>query len=330
MNCTALTVVLLVCSHLFQLCTSIPVAVPYQFFFSSTSISRQFVMGGCEVKEWKGMDPLGVAGYPWVTSIECISPGAVFEYRTVLRNGPVQMYLREGFLNANNDSFSYMADSFWAQEGSIINVTLKGAAYVVGGQFIKAKASDSMVAAQITTSYQGPVFRAYHVKEANLVHDIHINEGNLTTGIAKDLMWSSWTNIDPPSITVLNCQRGQSHVADHFHPEGAMYIPFTGRICFQTETNDCIEAGEVRWTSALLRYYETFEPINSTNANAQRMLTAVGADSLCDFPTVFAVNNFDPDKSAGQPNFVDIPKKYMTVRTTTVLTRTLILQGAEL
>ena len=33
---------------------------------------------------------------------------------------------------------------------------------------------------------------------------------------------------------------GYRYVWFHFHPAGSVYLPYTGKICFQTATNDCV------------------------------------------------------------------------------------------
>ena len=106
-------------------------------------------------------------------------------------------------------------------------------------------------------------------------HDPHICNG---TTNARDLTWgSSVSHVDPPSIAVLNCHldvarettrkhqydahlttvdgktdvsvgskhhgKGStgSYVWFHFHPQGAVYLPYTGRICFETSKSLCVD-----------------------------------------------------------------------------------------
>ena len=126
--------------------------------------------------------------------------------------------------------------------------------------------------------------------------------------------------VEPPSIAVLNCAPEglevplygknspfTSFVWYHAHPQGAVYLPYSGSICFQTDSLACIEPGEPRWTSANLYYIEFFKKIKQKNEAASRLVSLAGMTD-CEYPITFGVTNFDPDDSAGQPNFVDVPE----------------------
>ena len=105
-----------------------------------------------------------------------------------------------------------------------------------------------------------PTFRHYHSLDfmedlADNVHDSHINNG---TANANNLVWLTKTRVDPSSILVVNCE-AQSWVDYHIHTGGALYLSFSGSICFHTDEVRCIHSGEARWTSPNLFYYESFE-----------------------------------------------------------------------
>lgn len=125
--------------------------------------------------------------------------------------------------------------------------------------------------------------------------------------------------VEPPSIAVLNCApEGSevpiygnqsdftSYVWYHAHPQGAVYLPYSGSICFQTDDLLCVEPGTARWTSANLYYIEFFKKIRTTISEADKLVRLAGM-SDCEFPVTFGVTNFDPEDGAGQPNFVDVP-----------------------
>lgn len=302
-------------------------ATPYQHFYTRTTADDHRVRQNCEVWTWFGRDPTGMTDFPSVTKVDCSRSGrSRFEFDEILTDGAVTAYMTGGGrLTLNNNSLTMMGESFWSQTGSRIVGTLDGGGVVlfVGGRLYSTHSNASSEAQFPSLSYLAPRERAYQARNASVVGDVHIQGEN---GTAKDLLWSSESAVDPPNVVVINCY-GTSHVRNHFHPQGAVYIPFTGTICFQSSSIDtqCIEPGELRWTSALLRYYETFHAPNESSTFANVLLDAVGQRDLCTFPTVFAVTSFDPDDPAGQPNFIDIPSKTMTVRTTKIIAKTITL-----
>ena len=289
--------------------------VPYQHFYRSSNADDAYVTkSGCSVVTWRGSDPYGVVSYPGVTRIEC-KQNATFRSDGVLADGHVRFYLQNGVMDINNETLDTMGESYWSQIGSRVKFVLRGAVLAIGGSLPTQAAVESGFSSM---SYDAPIQRIYKARLAEIRHDEHI----IGVGVAKDMTWSSLTRVDPPSIVVLNCNPGRSNVSEHFHPAGAIYAPFTGKICFVTTTStDCIVPGEVRWTSPLLRYFEYFETPDIENAEARELLASVNESDICDEhtnPVVFAVTNFDPDDIAGQPNFDDYPSKTMTVRSTTV------------
>lgn len=261
----------------------------------------------------------------------------------------LRLYLRSGRMELNGESVVGQGSSYWASQGALLRLNITGSAYIVGSQF---RLSRTARPATFTSSFGSPPTRAYRVDDAfagvhnaSHVHDRHVNNGTTdpVSQSAHDLMWSSQTTVDPPSIVVLNCAPGVSHVLAHSHPAGALYIPFTGRICFDTVDKECIAAGYARWTSPNLYYYETFEKVNiqsAATAEADELVSRAGITD-CEAPIVFAVTNFDPDIHFGQPNFVDIPSNVqlgykqrpwgtfpsLAVRTTTVTTQTVELEA---
>eukprot|EP00656_Telonema_subtile_P058283 TRINITY_DN9831_c0_g1_i2.p1 TRINITY_DN9831_c0_g1~~TRINITY_DN9831_c0_g1_i2.p1 ORF type:complete len:344 (+),score=54.90 TRINITY_DN9831_c0_g1_i2:79-1110(+) len=323
--------------------------VPAQWFYSEDNIaSRTQPAGGCTFTRWNGTDPNGVAGYPWVATVNC-PPGHSFQAAGVNELGMLRFYLRSGSMQLNGEHISGQGSSYWASQGVALSVNVSGSVYVVGAEFAL---SSTVQPAVFTSSFGSVSTRAYTVQDAlagrnnaSNVHDIHVNNGTTdpVSQSAHDLMWSSQSRVDPPSIVVLNCAPGVSHVLAHSHPAGALYIPFTGRICFDTTDKECTSAGYARWTSPNLYYYETFEKVfeqNEATAEADSLVAAAGIKD-CSAPVVFAVTNFDPDIGFGQPNFVDVPANVQSgykqrqwgtfqniaVRTTTVLTETVELES---
>ena len=131
----------------------------------------------------------------------------------------------------------------------------------------------------VFSSAKNPVanyfFHAYTATtKTSCGNDVHVNDatGNGEgTAKAKDMVWSSHTEADPPNITVYNCETDNGNDKDpdrkstepfvwcHLHPFAAMYLAFRGNICFWTDSKECSTPGHARWTSPGLFYYETFQ-----------------------------------------------------------------------
>ena len=228
-------------------------------------------------------------------------------------------------------------------ENSYVELIISGGSfvYVVGADFSLQNETNFT---HRLSSFDGDATERYYfgydaiagTDLASQGHDSHI--GNGTTN-ARDLVFSKGESlIDPPSITVLNCApENESFVWYHTHPAGAMYIPYTGQICFDTDVSQCISgpAGEARWVSPNLFYMERFVQIAETNKHALKIVDLAFAgnedgDETCNYPVVFGVTNFDPDDAEGQPNFDDSPNglntwgvfKSLIVRTTNIVTTT--------
>ena len=298
--------------------------VPLQHFYTAETASAKYVdRGGCNVTAWTGTDSNGVLGYPSVTKIQC-PPAATFAASGVQLAGHLRVFLWYGTANVNGALLNMTGSALWVAAGATISVAIAPggsgldddgtAIYVLGAPFDLM----SRAPARMTSSFGAPAFRAYIVQDAlsgvrgaNNVHDPHI--GNGTTN-ARDLIFSAGaTSVDPPNIAVLNCapSANESYVWFHSHAQGAVYLPFSGRLCFATDENRCCEPGFPRWVSPSLYYYETFTNLPTTrrgSASAKRLITAAGMTN-CPSPITFGVTNFDPDHSVGQPNFKDLPAK---------------------
>jgi hypothetical protein len=255
-----------------------------------------------------------MSGPPWVSYVNC-SAGASYKTSGVAINGDFQVWLHYGQLSLNDQKLSYMGESFWVASGAHADVEVAGSAYIVGAKFeLDASAEPNT----FTHSFAGPQFRDYSYADAmmgegpsRLSHDPHICNGSSPS---KDFIFGSQTLVDPPSVSVLNCAPASgpegNFVWSHFHPFGAVYLPFSGEICFATSDVVCVGPGTARWTSANLMYFEYFNKINTTNsmADAVRDVAGVPADQ-CQYPNLFAVTNFDgfTGPPAGVPNFRDWP-----------------------
>lgn len=375
--------------------TSAQMKSPAQYFYTNKTAASVTSKSGCKVTSWEGTDADGMAGYPWLSTIVC-PEGATFQDEGVVAHGHIRFYLRYGSLlvndatdpdNVQTGKLDTMGSAFWAADGVRLSVSLEGPgfAYIIGAKYELREDRNNF----FSSSYLGPRLRVYDVLDAinpnNTVdagnhHDPHICNG---TTNARDLTWSSGaSHVEPPSIAVLNCHsdavksagkdahgreklengvRGStgSYVWFHFHPQGAVYLPYTGRICFEAATVKCVDQGDARWTSPNLYYYETFArlplPVSASrhdpavlashaasrvvnmafpSKNASDCLSpAAGAP-----PVVFGVTNFDPADPAGQPNFDDVPangirgKRFgvftsMTVRTTTVVSKSIAIDS---
>lgn len=322
------------------------ISVPAQYLYTNdTSVMFIDVASGCIVKQWDGLDPEGIAGHPWVTTVSC-GDNKAFTHSGVASKGSLRFFLQRGVLNVNGESLFTMGDSFWTVQGSSYNFTiLSGFVYAVGCSMNFTEVENTTVR---TSSFLAPHSRVYRSTDAvdNLagafnIHDSHI--GNGTTN-ARDLIFSKGqTAVDPPMITVLNCapDATRSYVWYHSHPAGALYIPYAGILCFETSNTYCTGPGYPRWTSPNLFYYEYFEKVQEETPEGPYADALVAmafkneSESLDNFscvsPVVFGVTNFDPDDVANQPNFVDAPEgrlntwgifREMTVRSTTVVPKT--------
>jgi len=319
------------------------IGVPLQFVYNETSSDRAFTdASGCKFVQWDGTDQNGVAGYPWITSIEC-PEGSSFEAEGIADRGHLRFFLKQGSLTANGRELTLQGDAYWMNEASFVELAIgeNTFVYVVGAEFRLKNASYD--GAHRSTSFDGDVTERYYsghdaISGADALaangHDGHI--GNGTTS-ARDLVFSKNTTVDPPSVTVLNCApQAESYVWYHTHPAGAMYIPYAGEICFDTDVTECIVPGEARWVSPNLFYKEHFNKLSEVDDAAQTLVKLAFAgntdgDATCEHPVTFGVTNFDPDDVSGQPNFDDAPGgafnqwgvfRTLIVRTTSIVTKT--------
>jgi hypothetical protein len=286
---------------------------PWQKVYDPESATSTVRHGGCVVTSWDGMDSDGMSGPPWVSYINCTA-GSSYKTRGVAIHGDFQVWLHYGTLHLNGQTLSHMGESFWIAPGAAADLEVAGSAYVAGSKFELMPIADSVV---FTSSYTGSRFRNYSYADAVakrnsalLQHDDHICNGSSPS---MDFVFGSQTKVDPPGVAVLNCAPAsnphENFVWSHFHPFGALYMPFSGEICFATTEVLCARPGVARWTSANLMYYEFFRKINETNANADAVRDIAGVPpSKCQYPNLFAVTNFDGfNPPTGVPNFDDWP-----------------------
>jgi len=219
-----------------------------------------------------------------------------------------------------NESIQYVGESLWIQAGVEMQLKITGLVYVLGSKFQLTKAVKGIIP---EISYNAPLYRVYRLRDADIVQDGHINDGRAK---AKNLLWfpDKKSRVTPSHIVVVNCEKSMSSVGHHFHPQGAVYIPFSGKICYGMK---CVTSG-VRWTSPLYRYNESFSVDEDHNLNDREAVRIAGLFD-CPNPIVFAVTNFDPSSIAGLPNFGDIPVQSMVVRTTTMISQVVELLEEE-
>lgn len=295
-----------------------PTKVPAQFFYVNKTMSSQHEDPGtqCTVSTWRGIDPLGMAGYPHAAKIACGSdPGNGFSASGVAVGGWFQIWLAEGQLTFNGETKHLIGSSFWAMEGAYVSLQVNGTAWILGNPFVLDATAKPYT---FVDSYNAMRTRSYDLEEAKaglkkgtLGHDEHICNG---TSPSMDFVFGSVDGLDPPSVVVLNCANGSSpednFVWSHFHPFGAVYLPFSGKVCFSTDEKLCVEAGEARWTSPNLQYYEYFMKPGQAIAQAEAVRELAGVSAAaCERAIVFAVTNFDVTTIAGVPNFDDWPEE---------------------
>jgi len=284
---------------------------PTQFVYDAKVASSVEKHGNCTVTSWDGMDPFGITAPPWVSYVDC-PHGGEFHAAGVADN-EFQVWLHKGSLSVNGKTHRRLGESFWVANGALSEIRVAGSAYIVGGKFRLGAGEEAV----FTSSFLGPKVRSYDLddavasqNEAFLGHDDHICNG---TSPSMDFVFGSQTTVDPASVVVLNCADGSSpesnFVWSHFHPFGAVYLPFSGNICYDTAETVCTSPGTARWTSPNLQYYEHFQKINETNQMADDVRALAGvSEGDCEHPIVFAVTNFDVATHAGVPNFDDWPK----------------------
>jgi len=226
-------------------------------------------------------------------------------------------------MTVNKYTIDIIGGAYWVDAGAHAEVSVSGSVYILGSVYALAKIPESV----FTSSRLANTTRAYDVRDAivnggngtngaSVGHDPHICNG---TTNAKDITWSKYSVVDPPSIAVLNCapegtevplygknSNFSSYVWYHSHPQGAVYMPYSGSICFQTDHLECISPGMPRWVSANLYYIEFFSPTKVVNKQADELVRLAGMTG-CQYPVTFGVTNFDPDDDAGKPNFDTIP-----------------------
>lgn len=308
-----------------------------QFFYNETTMVREVTLsGGCTLRKWNGTDAFGISGPPWMATLDC-NAGSTFTASGVADHGFLHFYLRHGSAMFDGETFQSMGDAFWLGDGAYVDMYLNCSSflYVVGGDFSLApwRARSSYV----SSSFNAPRRRSYRVSDGAVGPDHHIANGSSTS---VDIVFSKGkSNVDPPVITVVNCaydiDPDLSFVWYHLHPAGAVYLPYTGNICYWTDEKRCSAPGAPRWVSPNLFYYESFEPraYEPSGHAAKTLVNSLLNDTAaenCSQPIVFAVTNFDPDDAAGQPNFEDMPNgamkwglfETMTVRATTIATVT--------
>lgn len=296
------------------------IKVPPQYFYTKSNVAHEEERNGCMIQNWDGTDAHSVHGYPWITSIVC-PEGEIFKENGMNIHGQLVVYLRSGEVTVYGPTdtvqINTMGSTVWIQEGIAIAFSLRGSAYIVGSKYELVNIPQALP----SSSYLAPTLRAYGVSDGTLHQDPHVNNG---TAHAHDLSWNSTSHVDPPNIVVMICEKN-AWVDYHFHPQGALYIPLAGKLCFKTDETRCIEPGYPRWTSPLLWYYEPFENLPVVDPEADKLLKTVGL--TCEInPIVFSVNNFDIDDVAGQPNFQGAPPKKMIVRTTVVQSEVVTLE----
>jgi len=286
-------------------------SIPMQFVYDSDVASSIKKHGNCTVTSWEGMDPFGVVAPPWVSYVDCHDAGEF--YAAGVAENEFQVWLHKGELSVNGKTHKRLGESFWVANGAFSEIRVAGSAYVVGGKFELGSGEEAV----FTSSFLGPKIRSYDLDDAVggqnaafLGQDEHICNGSSPS---MDFVFGSQTSVDPPSVVVLNCADGSSpennFVWSHFHPFGAVYLPLSGNICYDTDETLCTSPGTARWTSANLQYYEHFQKINETNRMAEVVRVLAGVNEAdCEHPIVFAVTNFDVATSAGVPNFDDWPK----------------------
>lgn len=307
-------------------------SAPPEYFYIDQTASDMFEKDGCTVTEWKGVDPAALVGHPSMRAIDC-PEGETFKDQGIVGTQHLRWYVRSGELHINEHKLSDPGDSYWAIQGAFVSFNLTGFSWIVGGDYVLTNKEYTF-----SSHFLGTKTRAYLVNDAILRKnpyakmdaDIRVNNGSLNGewNHALDLHWTSISGIDPPNVMVMSCTPGTPYVWYHTHPNGAVYIPFTGKVCFHTNKKRCIVPGEARWTSPMLYYYETLAYIKTENKAAKKVAKAAGLD--CDYPILFTATNFDSASISEQPNFEQIPPnakehpwwgyfERVTVRHTTVL-----------
>ena len=169
------------------------------------------------------------------------------------------MWNHYGDLRVNEEPvLTEMGESVYVAPGASVALELssgedgKAAAYVVGNKFLLDASGVENV---FTSSWAGPTVKLNRLQDAvdgigtSLVgDDPAICNG---TSLSRDFLFGSRFGMDPPVVTVANCAEGSdassNFVWSHFHPYGAVYLPFSGEICFVSDKELCAMPGTARW-----------------------------------------------------------------------------------
>lgn len=296
--------------------------VPPQYFYGE---GARVASSGCATTIWPGTDPAGTAGWPAITKVEC-PRGTAHTLSGSNIAGAFKIVLWYGALAVNGGALDLPGAAYWLAAGEPMNLKTNASApcgfFTVGAPFELQETEP----AAFTTSFGSPHSRLYSPWDALAgrnaaanVHDLHIGNG---TTAARDLIFSAALNASssavsasPPHIIVINCapSANESYVWYHSHPQGALYLPLSGKLCFSgPRGRQCVTPGTARWTAPNFFYYEDFEreppPPGAPWADGTARLAALSGLGGCDDPVSFVVTNFDPDHATAQPNFVDVPE----------------------
>jgi hypothetical protein len=135
------------------------IEVPSQYFYPPEDgiVTEK---DGCKVTQFEGMDADGVAGYPWVTYIDC-PEGSMFTDSGINENGHVRFYLRHGKMSVNNEELSITGEAFWAVERTSLNVTVSGYAFIIGAKYGLTQGTPAV----FSNSYGAPQVRTYKTSD---------------------------------------------------------------------------------------------------------------------------------------------------------------------
>jgi hypothetical protein len=229
----------------------------------------------------------------------------------VNQHGAVKFVLVDGWLTVGEYTLTTMGEAVWLQMGVETKVEIHGSAYIIGAEY-KLVSAES---AQIMSTYLAPTTRDYMLKDALVV--LKSNDSN-------QVGWASSSTVDPAHLLIIACENMQ--VSLHVHPEGVVYLPLSGTLCFKEgDAESCVTVGDARWNSPLLRYEESFWTSSKHSVSAH--ILAKRTELNCTrTPVALAVMNYDLYNPAGGPSFTDEPDPYseLLVRMTKVKSYVLV------
>lgn len=260
--------------------------IPAEFFYDIRNAARTKVED-CDVFRWEHESPL----VPTLTQFLCENETKL----SGINEKSFKVYPDKDLRIFDEYQEAY---SVWFPGGVYFEMTFRDNLLIVG---------DLEGISEIETDVPEEIhWRNYTLWNSFRKKDEHIG------GTAIDLGWTAdEMQISPALMAVVSCDLESAFVDYHTHtPEGALYIPLVGDICFEGNCTD--ENIVARWVAPNYRYSEKFLP-----SSYSPMVDYI-YKRKCKFPFMFLVEGFDYMRENTWPDFENIPSDTTIVYRETV------------